>query len=139
MIESNVAPTDLTRGARTSKQPASYCMYRTLARRHKPVTRSDQSEDRRVDGGERGAAEAIQCIHHLQHSVAIHCCNLWEFYIARPSGLMTPQGTTSAISNLIRVTASGSITSILDTSTGVSILAWPTYTVPPGTILPQPL
>ncbi|GMN46186.1 hypothetical protein TIFTF001_015369 [Ficus carica] len=56
-----------------------------------------------------------------------------------PTAVMRPQGTTFAISNSIWVTTTGSIPSISATSTGVSIPALPTYIVPPGMILPQPL
>lgn len=143
-----------------------YHKYRTPIRRWRSIPRGDRLEDSQVDGKEWGVTKAIQRIHHLQHSIAIHHCNLWEFHTTQLSSyklllewlpadyglhtlqsatlvpslysVMMPQGTTTIISNSIRVTSPGLIPSIPVTSNGVSIHALPTFIVPLGTVLPHP-
>ncbi|GMN63811.1 hypothetical protein TIFTF001_032906 [Ficus carica] len=97
----------------------SYCGYKTPRSKCKSTPIGDQSEDHRVDDRERGAMKSV-----LLHAITLL--------------IDDTQGTTSTISNSIAVIAPNSIPSTLVTSTGVSIPILPTYTVPPGTVLPQP-
>ncbi|GMN58697.1 hypothetical protein TIFTF001_027798 [Ficus carica] len=108
MTEINVAPTDLTRDAGMSQRPGNYSTVATA--------------NFFPSGFQPTTAFTLYSLLHLTPS----------FY-----SVITPQGTTSVISNSIRMTGPSSIPTIPVTSTEVSIPTLPTYTVSPGTVLPQ--